>query len=76
MATNPFASTAAIVDVRARRLYAAIDGRSTVSDLCRSTGMAMGEAAVALQILLKQQRIEVYDPAGRPMKAALFFKSY
>ncbi len=63
---NPFASGALISDKKARRLHAAIDGRSSIADLCGAIGMSSKEAYSALQFLLGQQRIELYTPDGRP----------
>ena len=76
LATNPFSSAAAITDSRARRLYAAINGRTTVSQLCSSTTMPLSEAYAALQMLLKQQYIEMYDQNGQAVNTSLFFKGF
>ena len=76
LATNPFTSAAAITDSRARRLYAAINGRTTVSQLCSSTTMPLSEAHAALQMLLKQQYIEIHDQSGQTVSASLFFKGF
>ncbi len=76
LATNPFTSAAAITDSRARRLYAAINGRTTVSQLCSSTTMPLSEAYAALQMLLKQQYIEIYDQSGQAVNTSLFFKGF
>ena len=76
LATNPFTSAAAITDSRARRLYAAINGRTTVSQLCSSSTIPLSEAYAALQMLLKQQYIEIYDQSGQVVNTSLFFKSF
>lgn len=63
---NPFARPAIISDKKARRLHAAIDGRTNVAALCQTTGMNIKEVYVALQMLLSQQRIDLYKPNGQP----------
>ena len=65
LTSNPFASTAIISDKQARRLHAAIDGRTTIADLCTTTGMNIKDVYAALQTLLTQGRIEIYEPGGR-----------
>jgi hypothetical protein len=75
VSSSPFASSATIADKQALRLYAAIDGRKTVTELCRNTGMSQQEALAALQTLLTLQRIEIYTLDGRPVDVALLFKN-
>lgn len=70
MSSNPFASPIVISDKQARRLHAAIDGHKSVGDLCNSLGMELHEALAALQVLLTQRRIELYEPNGRLLDAA------
>ena len=74
LAKNPFSSAAAIADQHARRLYAAIDGRKDVRTLCSDAGLSLREAYLALQILLKQQYVEIYTPSGQIIKPSLFLK--
>ncbi len=62
---NPFASSAIIADKRARRLYAAIDGRANIALLCGNTGINIKEAYTALRLLLDQRRIDLYEPNGQ-----------
>ena len=62
---NPFGSSAVIPDKRARRIYAAIDGHANIGALCKSTGMNIKEAYIALRLLLDQQRIDLYEPEGQ-----------
>lgn len=76
LAKNPFSSAAAIADKHARRLYAAIDGQKDVKELCRDAGLSLREGYTALQILLKQQRVEIYTPSGQLIKPSLFLKGY
>jgi hypothetical protein len=72
LADNPFASKAAISDKHARRLHLAIDGHTAIAALSVSTGMTMNEIYEALRILLKQNRIELYEPDGQPARHPLF----
>ena|SRR5947209_3333613 len=75
LASNPFARTTIIVDKQARRLYTAIDGRSNVADLCNATGLSLKEAYEALQKLLVQQRIELYESGGQLVNASSLFNN-
>lgn len=70
---NPFARTSFITDKLARRLHAAIDGRKSIGELCRSTGMDMKSISEALQTLLKMQRVELLDADRRPVNPTRFF---
>ncbi len=70
---NPFARTSFITDKQARRLHAAIDGKKSIGELCRSTGMDMKSISGALQTLLKMQRVELLDADGRPVNPTRFF---
>ena len=76
LAKNPFSSAAAIADKRAGRLHAAIDWHKDVSELCRDAGLSLREGYLALHILLKQQRVDIYTPGGQLMKPSLFLKGY
>ena len=71
---NPFGGAAIISDKKARRLYAAIDGHANLASLCDVTGMSMKEVHIALQKLLGQQRIELYEPGGQPVNVLPFLK--
>jgi len=73
LSSNPFANSAIISDKQARRLYTAIDGHATLADICNTTEMNIKDASDALQKLLAQQRVELHDPGGRPINAALYF---
>ena len=63
--SNPFASAAVIADKRARRLYAAIDGRKNVREIATNIGMDSKEVYLALQFLLEQHRVQLYEPGGQ-----------
>ena len=75
VSSSPFASSATISDKQALCLYAAIDGRKTVAELCNNTGMTLKEVYTALQTQLTLHRIEIYTSKGRPDDAALFFEN-
>jgi hypothetical protein len=66
LSSNPFASPVVISDKQAHRLYEAIDGHKTVTDLCRNTGMTIQEVHEAIQTLLSLQYIEIYTSEGWP----------
>jgi hypothetical protein len=72
LSSNPFAGSAIIADKQARRLYTAIDGRTSVADLSDATGINLKEIYTALQTLLEQRRIELSVPGGREVDASLF----
>ncbi len=63
--SNPIAASVAISDKLARRLYAAIDDRRNVSELCTLTRLAPQEIYRILQTLVAQQRVQVYESSGR-----------
>ena len=73
LSSNPFASAPVIGDKQARRLYAVIDGHTNIADLCNTTGMNTKEIRNVLQMLLRQSRIELYDPSGRPVDPSFLF---
>ncbi len=64
LSSNPLSNATVITNKSARRLYSAIDGHSNITTLCARAGMPISEAYAALQILLTQQRVEVYTPSG------------
>src|SRR6266700_2514569 len=74
LSSNPFANKAVIADKKARRLHGAIDGHTNIVGLCAATGMSIKEVHIALQSLLIQQYIEIYEPGGRLVKNSPFFK--
>ena len=75
LTSNPFASAPAIRDKQARRLHAAIDGRSNVAMLSNITGMAPGDVSIALKKLLLENRIELYASNGQLVDASLFLNN-
>jgi hypothetical protein len=74
LSSNPFANKAAIADKKARRVHGAIDGQTNIAGLCATTGMSMKEVHIALQVLLNQQHIEIYEPGGRLVKNFPFLR--
>lgn len=70
--SNPLDGSVIIPDRQARRLYAAVDGRQTVDELCRVTHLDMKEIHRALQILLDQHRIQLYTRDGERVDGSLF----
>jgi hypothetical protein len=71
---NPFAAPV-ISDKKARRLYAAMNGRSNVASLCKITGMDINVALAALQMLLAQDLIVMYTPTGQYIDVSLFMNN-
>lgn len=63
--SNPLTSSLAITDKNARRLYDTIDDRSSVRELGNRTRLTTAETIKSLQILLKQQCIELYEPGDQ-----------
>lgn len=73
LSDNPFAKVPVIGDKQARRLYALIDGRTSIGELSRLTGMHIKEVSNALQMLVRQNRIELYGSDGRPVEPTSLF---
>ncbi len=65
MSSNPLARSVDISDKQARRLYSAIDGKKNIGALRRATGMEAQEVMRALQYLIVQKRVEIYEPGGK-----------
>jgi CheY-like chemotaxis protein len=70
-ASNPFAGGPAIKDRQARRLLSEIDGRKSVTRLATVTGLSLEEVIKALDVLLKANRIQLYDAQGQLVEEAL-----
>jgi hypothetical protein len=75
LSSNPFNSSPIIADKKARRLHAAIDGHATVEDICQTIGLDREEALATLRMLLAQDLIELYTPAGQFVDAFLLFNN-
>src|SRR5579885_1235455 len=73
LSNNPFAKVPTIGDKQARRLYALIDGHTSIAELCSNTGMSVKEVSHSLQMLVRQNRIELYGPGGRPVEPSVLF---
>lgn len=72
-ASNPFSDSTVIADKQARRLYLAIDGRKNLDELCTVTNLEWKQAFDALRFLLKQHRIQLYEPDGAPLDSSQLF---
>jgi hypothetical protein len=72
--SNPLTFSAVISDKSARRLLAAIDGHKNLDELRISLNLDSREAYRAVQILLDQHRIELYEPGGEPADSSLYFQ--
>ena len=71
-AHSPFTSAATIPEGEARRLYLAIDGRKSVTELASITHLNVKEMDTALRILLAQKHIQVCDQVGQPIDSSWF----
>ena len=74
--SNPLAGTLVIADKQARRLNAAIDGYKNFGELCAITHLDKKEGAVALQLLLAQRRIQLFEPDGQQVNSSSFFEDF
>ncbi len=63
--SSPLSNSIIISDKKARHLYTVIDGRNNVKDLCAITHLDVKEISLALQLLLVEQHIQLYDPLGQ-----------
>ena len=68
-ALNPFAHSTILEDESVRRLYAAIDGRKTITDLATVSGLEISEVFKILDMLRKENIIQVYDAAGHAVES-------
>ncbi len=64
-----------IQDKNARRLYLAIDGHKSISELALVVQMNMREFYAALSLLLMQKRVQVSEPEERNSAGASFLQS-
>jgi DNA-binding response OmpR family regulator len=62
--TSPFARSTVLVDEQTRRLYSAIDGRKTITELAAITESETSETFRVLGVLLRENSIQIYDSAG------------
>ena len=76
LSSNPFAKAPTIGDKQARRLYALIDGHTSVAELARFAGMNVKEVSNTLQTLVRQNRVELYGPDGRPVEPSALFDNH
>ena len=75
LSSNPFAHPTGISDKQAQRLYDAIDGRRSVAELCRITGINLAEAQHSLQALMRAQQIDLYTLDGWSVDSTLLFNN-
>lgn len=68
---NPFTSTPVFSDRQVRRLYLAIDGQKSVPALSISLRLPVKDVLTALQTLLAQNHIQLFDPAGELLDDSL-----
>ncbi len=67
--SNPFAYTGVIEDETVRRLYTAIDGRKTITDIATVTGLEMREVFKIMCLLRKEGFTQLYDTMGHVVKS-------
>jgi DNA-binding response OmpR family regulator len=71
LTSNPFAGASAIGDRQTRRLYAAIDGRKTVTELASMIDLEAEDVSSMLHLLLQKHYIQIYTSTGRLVEHAL-----
>jgi DNA-binding response OmpR family regulator len=64
--SNPF-TYFALKDVQARQLYSAINGKLAVYELAATTGLNRKEISNTLQVLIKENYVQLYDSTGLPV---------
>ncbi|MDQ6661362.1 MAG: hypothetical protein M3Z24_10395 [Chloroflexota bacterium] len=70
--SNPLSGNVVISNKEARKVYAAIDDHKTVEEICTITSFDINQVAAALQVLVKQQRIQLYDTYGQAVDSSVF----
>lgn len=73
--SNPFVDPGSLKNGQIRRLYIAINGKKTVSELAKASGADPEEAARHLSILLKEGRIQIEDTDGQVVNETSFFSA-
>ncbi|GHO90480.1 hypothetical protein KSF_005280 [Reticulibacter mediterranei] len=63
--SSPFADPGPLKHEQTRRLYSAINGKKTVSELAMTLGVKPEETARLLCMLLKEKRIQMHDIDGQ-----------
>jgi hypothetical protein len=75
MTSSPLAFSGAGLDASVRHFYAPINNRRDVGELSRLAHCSMEQAYTALQTLLTQRRIKLYEPGGKEVeKLPPFYK--
>jgi hypothetical protein len=63
-----------IADKQAHRVYEAIDGKRTLEEIRVKLNMDLRNMFHAVQFLLMQRRIQLYEPNGQLVESSLFLK--
>lgn len=74
-ADNPFTSATIISDKNARRLYSAIDGQKTLSELGQQLSLEQRAICYALRHLLETQKVQCYTISGELIPSSLIISS-
>jgi hypothetical protein len=74
--SNPLTSVSPIADKQARRLYAAINGHRSMGELRQAAHLTPAETYKALQVLLVERRIEVYNVRGQLIDGSLLLDNH
>jgi hypothetical protein len=74
-ANNPFASATILTDKNARRLYSAIDGQKTLSELAQNLSFNEQEIRQALHYLFQQGKISLYTRDEQTVDPSFFGNS-
>lgn len=75
-ASNPFSDSTVIADKQARRLYLTVDGHKNLDELCTITNLEWKQAFEAVRFLLKQRRIQLFEPDGQPLDSSQLLNGY
>ncbi len=73
-AGNPLAGAVVIADKRARRVYFAIDGKRSITEVLEVARVNKEELVSALSSLLKQKLVSLHEPDGKAVDSSLFLK--
>jgi hypothetical protein len=74
--SNPLNSVRPIADKQARRLYATINGHRSMEELGRIAHLTPAEVYKALQVLVVEQRIEIYNVTGQLIDGSLLLDKH
>jgi hypothetical protein len=71
MTSSPFGSPT-LANMRVRQLLASINGRRKLAELCKLLQLEMKDILPMLQTLVKQRRIQICGPGGKPIDISLW----